>query len=86
MGIRKIRRCKNCGRRFTPRNQKPVPDEGSEAPQTEPKESVEPEAADTAQVAASETVGPDREEPTDTQTPTSIESETPSDEHQTAGL
>ena len=26
MGIRRIRRCKSCGRKFTPRHQKPVED------------------------------------------------------------
>jgi len=86
MGIRKIRRCKSCGRRFTPKNQKPVQNESSEAPQTEIVESVEPEAAGTTQADTSETVEPDGAEPSDRETPTSIESEEPSDEHQTAGL
>jgi len=88
MGIRKIRRCKSCGRRFTPRNQKPVPYEGPDVPQAETAEPVQPEAADNAEATASEAVEPDRAEPCDTgtQTPTSIESEAPNDEHQTVGL
>jgi len=81
LGIRKIRRCKNCGRRFTPRNQKPVPDEGSETPQVEIAEPVEPEAAATAEATASETVEPDRAEPSARETPTSMEPEASSDEH-----
>ena len=88
MGIRKIRRCKACGRRFTPRNQRLVPYEGAEAPQGETAESFEPEPTDTTHAATSEAVEPDRAEPcdTDTQTPTSIESEAPNDEHQSPGL
>jgi len=31
MGIRQIRRCKDCGRKFTPRNQKPAQDHAAEA-------------------------------------------------------
>jgi len=86
MGIRKIRRCKSCGRRFTPRNQKPVPDEGSEAPHAETAESVEPEAADSAQATTSDPVEPEKVVPIDTGTSAPIESEEPSDEHQTIGL
>ena len=86
MGIRKIRRCKNCGRRFTPRNQKPVPDEGSETPQAETAESVEPEASDSSQAITSETVKPGRAEPSDQEAPTFIGPEAPSDEHQAVGL
>ena len=85
MGIRKIRRCKSCGRRFTPRNQKPVPDDCSEAPQAETAESVEPEAADGAEDGTSEAEETDSVEPSDRETATSIESEQPSDEHQTVG-
>ena len=86
LGIRKIRRCKSCGRRFTPRNQKPVPDEGAEATEAETAEPTEPETDDIACGTGPEAEEPDRVEPIDTQTRTSIESETPSDEHQTAGL
>jgi hypothetical protein len=42
MGIRKIRRCRSCGRRFTPKNQKPVQYGSTEAPQAETTESSEP--------------------------------------------
>ena len=86
MGIRKIRRCKSCGRRFTPRNQKSVPYEGSEAPVATTTESFEPETAATAQAATSEAEETDPMEPIDTQTRTSIASEVTSDEHQTLGL
>jgi len=86
LGIRKIRRCKSCGRRFTPRNQKPVSYDGSEAPQAKTAELVEPEAADTAEATASATVKLDRVEPSDRETPTSVEPEEPSDEHQSPGL
>lgn len=85
MGIRKIRRCKSCGRRFTPRNQELVPHEGSEAPQAKTAESVEPEAGDISQAIASEAEEPGMLETDDSQTPTSIEPEEPSDEHQTIG-
>ena len=86
LGIRKIRRCKSCGRRFTPRNQKPVSYEGSETPQAETAESVDLEAPDGAQAGTSEAEETDSVEPINTQTPASIESEAPSDEHQTVGL
>jgi len=86
VGIRRIRRCKACGRRFTPRNQKPVPYEGSETPVATTTESFEPETAATAQAATSEAEETDPMEPIDTQTRTSIESKPPSDEYQTVGL
>ena len=86
MGIRRIRRCKSCGRRFTPRNQKPVPDDCSEAPQATTAGSFEPEPTDTTQADTSEAEEPDRAEPSDRETPTSTEPEEPSDEHQTVGL
>jgi len=86
MGIRKIRRCKSCGRRFTPRNQKPIPYEGSEAPQAERKESVEPEASEGAEAGTSEIEETGSVEPIDTQTRTSMEPKALSDEHQTVGL
>ena len=47
MGVRKIRLCKDCGRKFTPKNQLPVQ---VEPIQTEATNAVEPEssvAADT---------------------------------------
>ena len=86
LGIRKIRRCKSCGRRFTPKNQKLVPHEGSEAPQAKTAESVEPEAGDTSQVITSEADEPGKLETHDSQTPTSIGPEEPGDGHQTVGL
>jgi len=86
MGIRKIRRCKSCGRRFTPRNQKPIPYENSEASQAETAESVEPETADGAETGTSEAEEPGKVPPIDTGTSAPIESEEPSDEHQTLGL
>ena len=30
MGIRRLRRCKACGRKFTPRNQKPIQPSGKD--------------------------------------------------------
>jgi transcriptional regulator NrdR family protein len=70
MGIRKIRRCKSCGRRFTPKNQKLVQSKAPEATQIETPKAVEF----------------DRAEPIHMETPASIEPEEPSDEHQTVGL
>jgi transcriptional regulator NrdR family protein len=69
LGIRKIRRCKSCGRRFTPKNQK----------------LVQPEAPEAAQAETSQPVEFDRAEPIHMETPASIEPEEPSDEHQTTG-
>jgi hypothetical protein len=86
MGIRKIRRCKSCGRRFTPRNQKPTPYEGAEAPQTETAESTEPETEDIVRAAGSEAEKPDRVEPIEAETPTSGTPEEESDEHPRFGL
>ncbi len=70
MGIRKIRRCKGCGRRFTPKNQKPIQHEASEAAQAKTSEPVELDGA----------------EPIHMETPASIEPEELGDEHQSPGL
>ena len=44
MGLRRIRLCKNCGRKFTPKNQKPVQPMEDKAIETgvEPDEAAEP--------------------------------------------
>ena len=42
MGVRKIRLCKSCGRKFTPKNQMPVQ---VDAIQTETTSEVEPEGS-----------------------------------------
>ena len=81
LGIRKIRRCKSCGRRFTPKNQKPTPYEGSEAPQAETAEPTEPETEDIVRAAGSGAEEPDRVEPIEAETPTSGTPEEESDEH-----
>ena len=65
LGIRKIRRCKSCGRRFTPKNQKVVQHEAPEATRAETLEPAES----------------DRAEPIDIETSASVELEEPSDEH-----
>jgi transcriptional regulator NrdR family protein len=38
MGIRRLRYCKDCKRKFTPRNQKPVEQQIAEQPQEHPAE------------------------------------------------
>jgi hypothetical protein len=47
MGIRKIRLCKGCGRKFTPKNQMPVQVEPIQAEVTSVVEPEGPVAADT---------------------------------------
>lgn len=50
MGRRKIRRCRQCGRKFTPRYQQPAEDNATDCPQGETDDSVtdpEPEGAPT---------------------------------------
>ena len=44
MGLRRIRLCKNCGRKFTPKNQKPVQptEENAMENDAEPDEATEP--------------------------------------------
>ena len=37
LGIRKIRRCNSCGRKFTPQNQKLIPVEGDQANEAQTK-------------------------------------------------
>ena len=69
MGIRKIRRCKTCGRRFTPKNQKPVQNESSEDPQAKTAEPTGPETEDIVRAAGSEAEEPDRVEPIEAETP-----------------
>ena len=81
MGIRKIRRCKSCGRRFTARNQKLVQHEDSEAPQAGTTEPVQHEAVEAAQGDTSEPAESDRAEPIDVETSASVELDEPSDEH-----
>jgi hypothetical protein len=41
LGIRKIRRCKSCGRKFTPKHQKPEQVETVQAQATDPIEPIE---------------------------------------------
>jgi hypothetical protein len=86
LGIRKIRRCKSCGRRFTPRNQKPVPYDGSEAPQAKTAKAVQPEASESTQADTSDPVEPGKVVPIDTGTSAPIESEEQGDEHPRFGL
>jgi len=47
MGVRKIRLCKSCGRKFTPKNQMPVQVEAIQAEVTSAVEPEGPVAADT---------------------------------------
>jgi len=46
MGLRKIRRCKSCGRKFTPRYQQGVSDEGTPADLPLTTEDATPEASE----------------------------------------
>lgn len=46
MGLRKIRRCKGCGRKFTPRYQQVVADEGNPADLPLTTEAAPPEASE----------------------------------------
>lgn len=70
LGIRKIRRCKSCGRKFTPKNQKMIPVEGdhtneaqigvmNEAPS---KELVSTEAEDSTGPESERSVSDDQQE------------------------
>ena len=49
MGVRKIRLCKSCGRKFTPKNQIPVQVEAIEAEAASVVESESPVPDDTAE-------------------------------------
>lgn len=59
MGIRKIRRCRSCGRRFTPKNQKLVEHESAEVPQGETPEPVEPVTTEAADARTSASNAPE---------------------------
>ena len=54
LGVRKIRKCKSCGRRFTPKNQKPTPNEIDSTRALVPMESVDPSPIVTEQPELSE--------------------------------
>jgi hypothetical protein len=86
MGIRKIRRCRSCGRRFTPRNQKMVRQEGVEAPRIETVEPVEAKTTEGASGRTSEPTEPGRCEVIEANTPTTTESEELANEHQSPSL
>jgi len=63
LGIRKIRRCKSCGRKFTPKSQKLIPIEGNQANEAQAEsvnedpseESVSTEPEDSAANAQNKT-------------------------------
>jgi hypothetical protein len=78
MGLRKIRRCKGCGRKFTPKSQKLTPTEALGPIQPGSPESVE------AEVGAS--VEPCALGSTDSELPTTINPAKPTDEHPRYGL
>lgn len=80
MGIRKIRRCRSCGRRFTPRNQKMVQQEEVEA-RIEMIEPVEAKTTRGAPARASETTELDMCEVVEANTPATTESEELANEH-----
>jgi hypothetical protein len=54
MGVRRIRLCKNCGRKFTPKNQKPADALGSGTEEQEEKQGQEAEQRDEANAAPQE--------------------------------
>lgn len=78
MGLRKIRRCKGCGRKFTPKSQKLIEAEVPESVQTGSSASVE--------VGATTPGEPRTVRPAAPELPTSIDPAEPSDEHPRFGL
>jgi hypothetical protein len=70
MGLRKIRRCKGCGRKFTPKSQKSIQAETPNSTQSEIPEPIQPCTPGSV----------------DPELPRSIEPEQPSDEHPRFGL
>jgi hypothetical protein len=78
MGLRKIRRCKGCGRKFTPKSQKLIE---AEAP-----ESVQPGCPESIEVEATVPEEPRTVEPADSELPASTDRAVPSDEHPRFGL
>ncbi len=86
MGIRRIRRCRSCGRRFTPRHQKNKASDTPESIQAEPGDAAESESTNTVEsqnVGASELESAESVEPTAVP---SIDPGAPSDEHPRFGL
>ena len=63
MGVRRVRLCKACGRKFTPKNQRPAEASGSGTGEEEEKRSqeagTEPDAPQDAAEAPAETGTPD---------------------------
>ena len=78
MGLRKIRRCKGCGRKFTPKGRKLTLTEAPGPVQPGSPESVE---ADVTVPMESRTLGS-----TDPESPTPIDPAEPTDEHPRYGL
>ena len=78
MGIRRIRCCKGCGRRFTPKSQKSV--------QAETPKLTQPEASESKEAQVTPPVEPCVTGPADPQPPTSVAFVEPSDEHPRFGL
>lgn len=78
MGLRKIRRCKGCGRKFTPKSQKPIEDEAPASIQSGCPESTE--------IGATVPSEPRSVGPANPELPTSTDPAEPRDEHPRFGL
>jgi len=59
MGARRIRLCKSCGKKFTPKNQKPVQAEDIQTEATSVTESEDPVPADMNEPELTETQIPE---------------------------
>lgn len=66
LGIRKIRRCKSCGRKFTPKNQKLIPVEGDQANEAQTESVNEEPSEDLASKESDDSAARAQDEPAET--------------------
>ena len=69
MGLRKIRRCKACGRKFTPKSQQPV--------QAEIPDTTQPEAVEPISIESPKAIPAENPEPIEPGTPRPVGPESP---------
>jgi hypothetical protein len=81
LGIRRIRRCRSCGRRFTPRHQKDSSVQGPESAPSKSGGSVETESVPLAEPAMEASVETESAQPVESAIVPSADSEAASDEH-----
>lgn len=87
MGLRRIRRCKACGRKFTPKSQPLLQAETPDASQPEAAQPIQMETPEVIQGESPEPVEAGRPGTAEPESPRPVdEPESPNDEHHSPGL